>query len=859
MNFNNPDDYSSSPEGSIISEESENQAFMNADEGVNSSDSEDKDLVEREDTIIGVDQDDTTIQSIISAQSSGGSSTNSSGRLEKSLRQAAEQAGTQGIEYDENGDISMEMANEEITNAFKPLAKQEDKVNARSLMVMGDQENFNPFSPAFKATLERTNSPRNDEEEEQTMDFTAAPGAILAGPQKSQASPKRGRRKSTITSRRRSNEGRRRSSGGSSAFADETMDLTAAIGGIQQIHSVREDDSVHDDEDLTMEFTSAIGGIMDRNIGHASRQHIPTGDHSLASQQLLAEQNRRRSASSTMSDEDMDMTMAMGGILPSITERTEPSEDETREMDITTAIGAILPSDLKRDNKANAKALMEQEADHGQLTKSPFERKASQEISIANTTVSHNEVAPLVIATSDTGSPSMISAQSRNTRRSAGPRASTTPKTNSRHSTPVKQPATPSRQVTPQPPSSPTTPGKTPPAKNVAMRTSSPKKLFKAEIKKAASSTPKLSVPALKFSEDINTGTTTPSVVLKPRPRRISGLGIDKEGLGSPRVTALLDRRASIGEIAQSFTPQGKPTAGVKFEDPVLMQVELDNERADEERRESGRGILQMEADLQPEDNEKDATTNLKDMIQSLTPKKNKLKGRKSLHVGAARGLLGKRPAELDEDEDDDPSPKRLMGNDRSPVKSIRLPAPPSKIETTGRVMKAPRFSLGVASGNGSVATPTTGTFTGDSENATTPKNQARFKDTELVLSAAKPPISFNEKLAGAAVPTFEVAESEDRIHLQDFLNMTSIRFMELTTTKRRHTIAPNGGVEDSVKRNQSRGEADGQEDYVQEFESCVVAGACTVPMLELYQHVSVASPSDTLRMLTFENSHAAS
>ncbi|MCJ1471974.1 hypothetical protein MMC13_000618 [Lambiella insularis] len=830
MNFNNPDDYSSSPEGSIVSEDSETQTIVKADEAVDSSDSDDNDLVEKEDSIIAVDQDDTTIHSLTSTQSTGGSSTNSSGRLEKSLRQAAEQAGTQGIEYDEHGDISMEIANDEVTNAFNPTAKQRDRISAKNLMVLEDQENFNPFSPAFKATFDKAGSHRNDEEEGETMDFTIAAGTILTGSQKSQSSPKQGRRKST-TSPRKSNGGRRRSSGGSTALADKTMDLTTAIGGIQQIQSVQEDDSVNDDEDLTMEFTSAIGGIMDRNMTDSSDRRSAASDDQLAGRQLLLEGNRRVSASSMMSDEDMDMTMAMGGILPSITERTEPSEDGTREMDITAAIGALLPRDLKTDNRAEAKALMEQEAEHGQLTKSPFEKQAASVVD------RHDEVAPLVIATLNTGSPSPISAQTRNARRNGGLRASTTPKSSSLHSTPVKPPATPSKQVTPQPPSRPTTPGKTPPAKNVAMRTSSPKKLFKAEIKKATSSTPTLSVPALKFSQDVSTGLATPSVVLKPRARRISGLGIDKGGLGSPRVTALLDRRASIGEIAQSFTPQGKPETGVRFDDPVLMQAELANERAEEERRESGRGILQMEADLPAEDEEKDATTNLRDMIQSLTPKKNKLKGRKSLHVGAARGLLGKRPAELDEDEDDDPSPKRLMGNDRSPVKSIRLPAPPSKTETTGRSLKAPRFSLGVASGNGPIHTPTTGTFTGVGENATTPKNHTRFKDTDLVLSAAKPPVSFNEKLAGASAATVAVADNEDRIHLQDFLNMTSIRFMELTTTKRRHTIAPNNGLEDSLKISELTGGSEGQGDQLRDFESCVVAGACTVPMLELYQH----------------------
>ncbi|MCJ1379914.1 hypothetical protein MMC17_003017 [Xylographa soralifera] len=835
MNFNNPDDFSSSPEGSIVSEDSENQTFMTADADIDSSDSDDKDLIEGEDTVTGVDQDDTTSHSVASAHSSGNSSTTSSGRLEKSLRQAAAQAGTQGIEYDEHGDLSMEMAEDEITNAFKPVAIQKGRDNAAHLLPPDDQENINPFSPAFKANLESLHPVEDAEEEEQTMDFTVAAGAILTGKQQSQPSPKRTSRNSVATRRRRSSE-RRRSSGASSTLADETMDLTTAIGGIQQVNTPHEEESVIEDEDLTMEFTSAIGSIMDRNFQNTVLESDAVGEDRVAGQQTLPEEQRRTSISSEMSEEDMNMTMAMGGILSSITERTEPSEDETHEMDITTAVGAILPDDLKTNDKTVAKQLMEQETEHGQLTKSPFERQTSQEILINTPVPQSVAVAHLATTISDTGSPSLITANSRSGRRGGITRASTTPKTNSRLSTPVKQPSTPSKQLTPQPPR-PTTPGKTPPSKNVAVRTSSPKRLFRAEIKKAAASTPTSVVPALQFNENAVTGTTTPSVILKPRSRRTSGLGIDKEGLGSPRIAALLDRRGSIGENALLFTPQGKGPTGVRFEDPLAMQEQLENERIEEQRRESGRGILQLEADAQNEEEEKDATANLRDMIESLTPKKNKLKGRKSLHVGAAKGLLGKRPAELDEDEEDDPSPKRLMGHDRSPVKSIKLPAPPSKLETTGRLMKGPRFSLGQVSGNGLVQTPITQTLAGNSENASTPKNHGRYKDTELVLSAAKPPISFNEKIAGASIADIEPTSEEDRIHLQDFLNMTSIRFMELTTTKRRHTIAPSNNSEDNDNTTQTHGDGNDGEYNSRELESCVVAGACTVPMLELYQH----------------------
>jgi len=70
-----------------------------------------------------------------------------------------------------------------------------------------------------------------------------------------------------------------------------------------------------------------------------------------------------------------------------------------------------------------------------------------------------------------------------------------------------------------------------------------------------------------------------------------------------------------------------------------------------------------------------------------------------------------------------------------------------------------------------------------------------------------------------------EDASEVERISLQDFLDMTKIRFMDLSTTKRRHTAAPAAfhDVEVEVKE--------------ESLDRYVVAGACTLPEYELYQH----------------------
>ena len=240
------------------------------------------------------------------------------------------------------------------------------------------------------------------------------------------------------------------------------------------------------------------------------------------------------------------------------------------------------------------------------------------------------------------------------------------------------------------------------------------------------------------------------------------------------------------------------------------------------------RSILEREADGADEENN---TATLKDMISSMTPKKNPLKGRKSLHVGSASGLLGKRPAELD-DEDDDAEErdgvKRLKGHQSSPVKNVRLHAPPTKAETTGRLSRSTRSALEDADAN--TTTPTL-SFSPKKGTVSSPHGKGRFRDVET--DQATNTINFAD---GHVVenPDAEVDEDGDHIHLQDFLNMTNIRFMELTTTKRRHTQMP-----------PSRRSSGGLDKEDLSLERCVVAGACTVPMLELYQHVSSALQCD--------------
>jgi kinetochore protein Spc7/SPC105 len=790
---------------------------IHVEDSIHSSSGEDGDTA--------MSMDDATGQTVRSEVSNSSTASSLDGRL----RRAAAEAGTRGIEYDENGDdLSMELAEGTITNAFQPWVKGHPQVPVQDNSATQDQENINPFSPAFKLQADRTVAQDREiteveETQGATMDMTIAAGGIL--PKKS--SQNKSRRKSVAPSRRRSSVARRRSSGEGSYAEDETMDLTMVGGGIvQQVAQAFPDheiSTVGSDEEMTMEMTNAVGGFI--------------------------QSARSESLEGTSIDDTMDTTAAIGSILPSIEEQTEPQtamqDNRTMDMDLTRAAGSIL-SNTSREDKSKAKRLMEAETDVGQLNNlsddqvvpSPPRANGSMPVQMVKSVAS------------ETGSPSIALKQRLSGRRTSTTRSSLTPKSAVPQSSPLKESllgqrhATPTKQLTPQALKA-QTPERTPVMPNIMYRSASPKKLFKAEIKaKASPASSQRSAARSKslFDHNQETGQQTPTVILHaPKPhqhlrRRSSGVGIDQEGLGSPRVSALLDRRRSIGDDAKSFIPQpAQMGRNLRFDDPKALEEQIDTEREEEGRRESGRFLMEQEADQPQYREEENLTQPLREMIESLTPKKNKLKGRKSLHVGAAKGILGKRPAELDldDEEDVDRTPKRLRAVEReaSPVKRVHLPQPPSKDETTGRITRGKRQSLEETAGYAQI-TPTLSKSPGKPSAAHTPQPKGRFRNTSTGASTALP-TSFEDKLDNV-VEAVDVSVLRDgpeqeveKISLQEFLNMTNIHFIELSTTKRRHTLAP---VVPSRPSQEASSTSDG---------ACFAAAATTLPLLELYQHAT--------------------
>ncbi|KAE8311487.1 hypothetical protein BDV41DRAFT_578579 [Aspergillus transmontanensis] len=736
--------------------------------------------------------DDVTAHSAATARSEE-SNTSSSARLNEALRQAAREAGTKSIDDDENGEMSMEIADQEITGAFQPWIKkgQRQSFDWEDISARHDQENAYPTDhPTRDAGIH--DAPSDNGDEDMSMEVTNAIGRIISKPAS--------RRQSAI---------RRKSSGEETNYGEQTMELTNVVGGIAQpaspAGSTGADSNANEDEEMTMEFTSVVGGL----LGKPSTQDEDEDDYGAARSSAQEDSNERNfsewNEDGAIEDgEDMEITGAVGGILPPNEERYElEDDDQTAGMEVTTAVGRILPSEAEASGKEEAKGEMEMEFESAERGSSPFQESVRQSPAKSPATFH------VATVTSESGSPSLASVRSRHTRQSLSQGPSGTPTSTTPKTSPSENSLAPPKPSTPEVSRS-TTPGKTPPSSAKGFRNASPKKLFQPELQESANNRKS---PRKSLFGNNAMGESTPLFVLQPKSkRRSSGLGIDKEGLGSPKVAAMLDKRRSIGEDSAEFVPQERQQ-GVRFEDPLKLQEEVDREREEEESREDGH-IPPLQG------NDRDATTNLRDMISSLTPKKNKIAGRKSLHVGAARGLLGKRPMELDlPDDESDHTPKRLRGREASPVKNIRLPAPPTKDETVGRLGRSPAPpSIGRSPAKVSI-TPTK-----EPKGSTVMVNPI---DDEPTSSNAT---STSEPAQEAFDRQEESGPEVEPIQLQEFLNMTNIHFMELTTTKRRHTTAP-----DSAAKRRAR--LSSEKSSASKFDDCVAAGFCTVPMLELYQH----------------------
>ncbi len=264
MNFNNPDDvYSSSP----LSGDNQSPGGADAD--------------------LSDDEDDATEN--LDASPNHDDSSQSSARLDAALRQATALAGTQRLDLDDDDDMTMDIAEDEITASFKPWAK-------KRTIAQHDQENIgpSPFSPAGTVAddddmsmditqavgrivpqRQQSEEPSSDMDQDMSMELTMPLGSIQAMASNAPANRRKSlkRRVSMLdasqgspakrpTSRRASLRQRRQSE--DNVAEDATMDLTMAIGAIKNANSSNAERRASLEttyEDTTMDFTLAVGSI----------------------------------------------------------------------------------------------------------------------------------------------------------------------------------------------------------------------------------------------------------------------------------------------------------------------------------------------------------------------------------------------------------------------------------------------------------------------------------------------------------------------------------------------------------------------------------------------------------------------
>ena len=800
MNFNNPDDL----ESSMISGSSDISGSEGEEEGDSEGDDEDA-----TGTAMSLDMGDNSLLSTTDSDAS----TSSSARLERNLREAANTAGTRGIEYDEAyeedlGDESMEIAGDEVTNAFRPWAQRHaDEEDEPVLSAALDQENVNPFSPAFQASAATMLKPRystiqeEGEEEEEDDD------------------------------------------------QDMSMDVTRAVGGILQGRTNNLESSPMDG-DGTMDFTQVVGKINGNTQAQsptrsAKKRRMSTTEAGSPGFSVVQQSKRRRSsvARSSMGDETMDLTMAIGGVQesasPAKTDRRRSvarrrssgvaSEADEATMDFTQAIGGIHGS--KRES----------------LHSIGEDEDLSMELTVAFGGVQAAEraaAAELPSTPQEPGSPAALAAA-----------ANTTPKDQERF-----------RDV----PDSGARKSLTPVLQKEASRSAEkPASAKSSSVRTRKSSSPAKSSPVRQKAEVKQLRLTRSATKEKPLAQP-KGSPLKNE-VSYPELPSL-----DVPILQKDSTPQQSP----------LVQ---ETEQVESESRAQLFAVLQ---DPQPSPSvEKQLrstpvkhTPKVETPLVSASPQRKSQSPRKALtpKVATPEPLSAKAATPKS------PTPKVATPKDATPKASTPKTATPKATtpktgknvdSTTPKTASAKKqVSQTIhASANPSTPQKTQGTLEHVTPVQTTtsrasavpegsPKEVTRLADSIKLMSTPrketlkaltpkkhtpKKQVSPMKRPTPAGKPTpktrsgaqkspaqqlsddifnLQPAVEKQQVRLQDFLDAASIRFMDLTTTKRRMTYAPTPS-----KRRRSNADESAETEVT--LESAVVAAACTEPEKELFSH----------------------
>jgi hypothetical protein len=814
MNFNNPDDI----ESSMISGSSEVSGSEEEEEGESEDEEEDA-----TGTAMSLDMGDNSLLSTTDSDAS----TSSSARLERNLRDAANAAGTRGIEYDEAyeedlGDESMELAGDEVTNAFKPWAqRQADEEEPPIGSAAMDQENVNPFSPAFQASVATMLKPRystiqeegeeeeEEEEEDQdmsmdvtravggilqartndqdsspmngdrTMDFTQAVGKINGNMQAQ--SPTRGAQKRRRSTTEAGSPGfsaaqqskRRRSSIARSSMGDETMDLTIAMGGVQESGSPVKTDrrrsvarrrssvAASEVDEATMDFTQAIGGI------HASK---------------------RESIQSLVEDEDlsMELTTAFGGVQAAERAAAEELPSTPQEPGSPAALAAAANTTPKDQER--------------------FRDVPDSSVRKSLTPILQKE------ASHSAEKPASAKSSSARTRKTSSP-AKSSPV---RQKTEVKQSRL-TRSATKEKP--------------IVLPRGSP---LKNEVSYPELPTPDVLIQQLE---------TTP----KQSPSRHETIRVD-DVVNAQLYTQLQDPEPSPSVEKQLRSTPVKHLEHVPKAETPLMSASPQR-KSHSPRRALAPNVAPPEPlsteNITPKSPTPKTTTPKTVTPNAATPKTAtpKTATPKSATPKATTPKSSK-PGKSTTPKTASPR-KALLQR----IEAISNPTTPQERntpevatpihETTPQARAVPEEALREATRLADsiklMSTPRKETLKSLTPKKHTPKKQVSPMKRPTPAGKPTPKVRSGAQKSPAQqlsddIFNLQIVEEKKQIRLQEFLDAASIRFMELTTTKRRMTYAP-------TPSKRRRSNADEASEAEVTLEAAVVAAACTEPEKELFSH----------------------
>lgn len=922
MNFNNPDDEFSSSPTSGSSSVGEASSDVEQDDEVDNGEFDDDD---GESTAMSLDMGDNTMQSEETE------STDSS--LTNRLRQASQIAGTRGIAYDEYGDevennyddgdedddqdeygdMTMEMATQDLTKSYKPWPKQNygPPPMAKNIIALQDQENVNPFSPAFRqaysyrkpqgvpstvgeeteyssgdVSMDMTRSvggilqsshaalrmsQENDQEEEEeddsndmSMDVTRAVGGILQAQQDQQ------QQNQSYSADQDDAED------DDDVSMDMTMDMTRAVGGILPRQQPAEDSEVVGDE--TMDFTQAIGKIVQPSASRAApprsalkRRLSTTEDGSPHTSQLSSSQGpqrrtaaqvtakrrrssqarvslgdatmdftvgvggininpspvkqdrrsslrRRRSSamSSVMDEQTMEFTMAVGGIRqtassaaanPRIEEERSEDENEELSMEFTAVIGGITPRDVTMNTDRPTTPKDELSPSRTEVPTTPNHDGHFREVGDH----SANKLLTPMFEQHSAGSAMKDSAGSRRSsaRKSAGS-ARKSPallrKSPIRvHSSPVKTLGTPNENSAPLQQSSALAHSevapaiKSPPSARKSRQPLAPKSVSKKAPHNDVS-TPQLADDSIQSFSPVHVQDITAAPVEEivyptlPEPEAMATPVMD-----TPE-SSLVPQTHQTHVVAESGSPL--PISGDGIQDIDMDAANPPSPSLDKQMRSSPMKVsVTPRQRSTPERTATPQQPQFSPLRQNSTPQQAFISDARS--ATPQQALVIEEHARAITDFSDSlkmiATPRKDTGT--TPLKRLRGMTPmksPAKKAVTPRKTITPK--------------------------AKTPHNAARSNAAEQA----------GQQLARELFAATKTGQQIPKVKLNEFLDMAGIKFMELTMpTKRRFTTAPTPG---KASRSQDDDDDDGDANTV-ELESAVVAGACTVPMLDLFQH----------------------